>query len=71
MLLQLRDYILHDKMVSTQQMSREFNLDHSALQPMLDLLVKKGSIKKYLDPLNCKKSCFKCRTQAIDYYSGG
>ena len=68
MLLQIRDYILREQVVSTQQLTREFHIDLPALQPMLDLWVKKGTIKKCQEKANCQSSCFKCRVQTTEYY---
>lgn len=68
MLLQIRDYIHREGVVSTQQLSREFRLDLPALQPMLELWVRKGEIGKCQEKANCQSTCFKCRTQSIDYY---
>lgn len=68
MLVQIRDYIHREGVVSTQQLCREFHLDLPALQPMLDIWVKKGSIKKCQEKADCQSSCFKCRVQSLDYY---
>ncbi|HFC9266489.1 TPA: FeoC-like transcriptional regulator [Legionella pneumophila] len=67
MLLQIRDFIYREGVVSTQQLSREFHLDLTALQPMLDLWVRKGAIRKCQGGANCKTACFKCRIPP-DYY---
>ncbi|WP_173237990.1 FeoC-like transcriptional regulator [Legionella antarctica] len=68
MLLQIRDYIRRERVVSTQQLTREFNLDLLALQPMLDIWVKKGAIRKCQEKANCQSTCFKCRIQPPEYY---
>lgn len=68
MLLQIRDYISREGVVSTQQLTREFQVDLPALQPMLDLWVGKGVIQKCQEKANCQSTCFKCRTQAPEYY---
>lgn len=68
MLLQIRDFIHRERIVSTQQLSREFHLDLPALQPMLNLLVRKGFIGPCQKPENCQSTCFKCKTQSIEYY---
>lgn len=69
MLLQIRDYIVREGVVSTQQLSREFQVDLPALQPMLDLWVRKGAIRKCQEQANCQSTCFKCRNQSIEYYA--
>jgi hypothetical protein len=68
MLLQLHDYICREQVVSTQQLTREFHLDLSALQPMLDFWIGKGVLRKCQEPSACKSSCFKCRIKPIEYY---
>lgn len=69
MLLQIRDYICCQGVVSTQQLTREFRLELPALQPMLDLWVSKGVINKCQEKANCQSACFKCRIQVLDYYT--
>lgn len=68
MLLQIRDYICREGVVSSQQISREFRLDLPALQPMLDLWIGKGVIQKCQEQAHCKSACFKCRINAPEYY---
>ncbi|KTC92492.1 FeoC-like transcriptional regulator [Fluoribacter dumoffii] len=68
MLLQIRDYIGRAGVVSTQQLTREFRLDLPALQPMLDLWIGKGVIGKCQGRTNCQSTCFKCRSDAPEYY---
>lgn len=67
MLLQIRNYICREGVVSTQQLTREFCLDLSALQPMLAIWVSKGIIRKCQEKTSCQSSCFKCRTPP-EYY---
>jgi hypothetical protein len=68
MLLQIRDYMRREKVVSTQQLSREFLIDSSALKPMLDLWVNKGLILKLQEKAKCQSSCFKCPSKVPEYY---
>lgn len=68
MLLQIRNYICREGTVSTQQLTREFRLDFQALQPMLELWVKKGVIRKCQEKTNCQSTCFKCHTHSPEYY---
>jgi ribosomal protein S25 len=66
-LLQIRDYISREKLVSTQQLSREFKIDFSALQPILAWWVGKGVIMRCAENNRCAQACFKCSTP-IEYY---
>lgn len=68
MLLQIRDYVVREGVVSTQQLTREFHLELSALQPMLDLWVRKGLIRKVEENNKCQSSCFKCRAHSPQFY---
>ena len=68
MLLQIRDFIQRQHVVSTQQLSREFRVDEQALQPMLDLWVRRGVIRQCQEKSECKSSCFRCNTNAPVYY---
>ncbi len=71
MLLQIHNYIHREGVVSTQQLSREFQVEFTALEPMLEILVRKGTIEKCQKQANCQSTCFKCRTQGIEYYQPG
>jgi hypothetical protein len=68
MLLQIRDYLRREKVASNQQIAREFHLDLQALQPMLDLWLRKGVIANCQEKSGCQKSCFKCKSEPPVYY---
>jgi FeoC like transcriptional regulator len=68
MLLQIRDYLRHVRVASNQQIAREFHLDLQALQPMLDLWLRKGVIERCQKKSACQSRCFKCNTQALTFY---
>ena len=68
MLLQLRNYIQRSQVVSTQQLSREFHVDEQALQPMLEIWVRKGVIRLCQEKVACKSSCSRCSTNAPVFY---
>ena len=69
MLLQIRDYMREHKVASNQQLAREFRLDITALQPMLDIWLGKGVIVRCNKPASCKSPCSsKCRIQPPEYY---
>jgi hypothetical protein len=67
MLLQIRNYISREGLVSVQQLTREFRLDPAALQPMLDIWVCKGVIKKFQEKTQCASACFKCQIPPAYY----
>jgi hypothetical protein len=67
MLLQIREYIKREEVVSTQQLSREFHLDSAALQPMLEVWLRKGVIRQCTENTRCKSACFKCQSPT-EYY---
>lgn len=68
MLLQIREYFRRKRVVSNQQLAREFHLDLLALQPMLDLWQRKGVIEPCQEKPGCQSRCFKCKTQPTVYY---
>lgn len=67
MLLQIRDYLRREGLVSSQQLAREFAVDISALEPMLDLWINKKLVHKSSKNLTCGSACFKCR-KPPEYY---
>lgn len=68
MLLQIRDYIQREQVVSRQQLVREFHVDEQALQPMLDVWIRRGVIRQCQEKATCQSSCFRCSTKAPVYY---
>jgi len=68
MLLQIRDYIQRQQVVSTQQLTREFHVDEQALQPMLAIWESKGVISKCQEKVTCKSSCFGCGSNVPVFY---
>ena len=68
MLLQLRDFIQREQVVSTQQLAREFHVDELALQPMLAVWIRRGIISQCDEKTACKSGCFRCHTKAPVYY---
>ncbi len=66
MLLQLRDFIAREKFVSTQQLTRAFQIDLSALQPMLECWVSQGVIVRQ-ETQGCAKSCGGCGRDVVYY----
>lgn len=68
MLIQILNYLRREKIATSQQLAREFNLDLSALQPMLDLWIKRGKVLCD-QPSGCQRGCFKrCRQQSTPIY---
>ena len=62
MLLQIRDFIHREQVVSMQQLSREFHIEEQALQPMLDIWVRRGVIRECQAKASCQTKCFRCNT---------
>jgi hypothetical protein len=59
MLLQIRDFIRRAGVVSTQQLMREFRIEATALQPMLNIWVRKGLIAP-CQLSACRSKCGGC-----------
>lgn len=68
MLLQVRNYIQREGRVSLQQLTREFRMDESALNPLLDIWLKKGVISAHQPAKGCRSACAKCPTSAVVFY---
>ena len=68
MLLQIRDFIEREQVVSTQLLAREFHVDMLALEPMLDCWVSRGVIRRCEQKIACKTSCFGCNTNEPVFY---
>ena len=67
MLLQIREYIRREGVVSNQQLARAFHLDVTSLQPMLDCWLAKGLIRTCEQTSGCKSRCFKCQQPPVYY----
>lgn len=68
MLLQLRDFIAEQGLVSIQQLTREFSTDEESLQPLLRVWINRGYIQKNNDQVNCKTACSSCKKVSLDHY---
>jgi hypothetical protein len=68
MLLEILNYLRREKIASNHQIARQFALDLSALEPMLDCWVNKGKLKICEQNSTCNSSCFKCKAQPPRYY---
>ena len=67
MLLQIRDYIRRQQVVSSQQLCRTFHMDETALEPIIKLWMQKGVIRLCLAQKNCQTRCFGCKDKP-QYY---
>lgn len=69
MLIQILNYLKREKIATDQQLAREFNLDLSALAPMLDLWVRRGAVICCQEQQSCQQGCVKsCQKQRPVYY---
>ena len=72
MLLQIREFLRREKIASNQQIARVFHVDLSALEPMLEIWLRKGVLAYTQDEakVSCASGCasLSCRTQSIVYY---
>ena len=64
MLRDIKQYIKTNRRVSLRDISLHFQVDPNALQPMLDLLMKKGTIRCIKND-NCA-SCGDCTVAGCD-----
>ena len=68
MLLQIRDFIHRERIVSLQQLTRAFHVEEQALQPMLDIWIRRGVIRQYQEKTSCQRKCFRCNTTVPQFY---
>lgn len=68
MLLLIRDFLRRERIVSNQQIAREFGLDITAVEPMLEFWIQKGIIGFCQRKPACQSPCFKCQTRSLVYY---
>jgi len=68
MLLQVRDYIKKHGQVSTQQLCRHFDIDYTALEPILQRWQQTGSIEAIETENACAKKCLQCSQEPLIYY---
>ena len=61
MLTAIRHYIQENRMVSQAQLLRQFQLETSALEPMLIILMQRQEIKQ-IDPDLCHEQCADCES---------
>lgn len=68
MLLEIRKFIEQEKTVSNQQVARVFHLDVHTLEPMLDIWLRQGVIRRVNEKKGCRRPCGSCRTPP-EYYA--
>lgn len=68
MLLQIRDFIHREQVVSIQQLAREFHVEELALKPMLEIWVRRGIIRPCQEKTACQSSCFGCNSNRPVFY---
>ena len=67
-LIQIKQYLKERKLAPLQDIAIHFRADVDTVQPMLDIWVRKGKVKKHAGDLGCQKGCCKCDPAAIITY---
>ena len=71
MLLQIREFFRLEKIASNQQLARFFHVDLSALEPMLEIWLRRGVLAYAQEQrqVACKSHCARsqCSTSVIYY----
>lgn len=67
MLFKIKEYLQKQNVASNQQIARELCIDCDALEPMLELLIKKRIIR-FAQPNSCKTKCTGCKKYPISIY---
>ncbi len=68
MLLAIRNYMQHNRVVSVEQLSREFRIAAEALEPIMAIWINKALIRKLSQKEGCGTSCRGCQPTPIAYY---
>ncbi|MBA2654610.1 MAG: FeoC-like transcriptional regulator [Gammaproteobacteria bacterium] len=68
MLIDLKQYVKNQRLVSLYELSSRFNLDPEIMRSMLDLLIRKGQIRPRNKTNNCGSKCFKCNPLSTELY---
>ncbi len=68
MLMQIREFIAREKVVSFQQIARQFIIENQALEPMIDFWLLRGVIAVCNERPACRSKCFKCPSSRHIYY---
>ena len=72
MLLQIREFLRREKIASNQQLARMFHVDLNALEPMLEVWLRKGTLAYVPESIrvSCSRQCTSshCQAQSIIYY---
>ena len=67
-LVQIKEYIKDRKLVPLQDIVFHFKTEVNTVQPMLDIWVRKGKVKKHAGNLGCQNGCCKCDPATITTY---
>lgn len=68
MLSIIRNFIQVQRVVSMEQLSREFSIAVEALEPILEFWVNRGVIRKANQQKDCGSGCRTCHSKQITYY---
>ena len=64
----IRRYLQQRKMATLHDIAAHFQMDKSAVKPMLEIWIQKGKVKKHNNNLGCSKGCSKCDPATIETY---
>ncbi len=66
--IQLKKYLKKRKIVPLMDILNHFRVDKGFVEPMLDLWVRKGKVRRHTGTGNCQKGCCKCDPSMIEFY---
>ncbi len=64
-LLEIKQYLQQVKIASITALSAHFNCDSEVLRPMMGHWLRKGCIRRFIQPSACQKTCGKCATPPV------
>lgn len=67
-LIEIKNYLMQVKIASMTKLTAHFNCDADVLRNMLGHWLRKGCVRRCVQPLACGKTCMKCERPALEIY---
>lgn len=68
LLTEIKNYIRSNQILSLFDISKQFNVEPQVLRDMLDILVRKGQIRRCLKDSKCGTQCNQCSALFTEIY---
>jgi len=67
-LIKIKHYLQQRELTQLNDIALHFRTDIDTLQPMLDIWIRKGKIKKHQSSQSCGRGCRGCDSQTVIAY---